>query len=95
MNMKKNKHIGSNFDEFLKEEGILEEIEEVVAKKVFVFQMEKEMKKQGIDKAELAERMETSRSAVDRILDPESPSTLRTFAKAARALGRHLKISLA
>jgi len=46
-NMKKNKHIGSNFDDFLKEEGILEEIEEVVAKKVFVFQMEKEMKKQG------------------------------------------------
>ena len=95
MNMKKNKYIGSNFDDFLKEEGMLEEVEEVVAKKIFVFQMEKEMKKQGIDKVELAQRMETSRSAVDRILDPESPSTLRTFAKAARALGRHLKISLA
>ncbi len=93
--MKKNEHIGSNFDDFLKEEGLLEEIEEVVAKRIFVFQMEKEMKKQGIDKTGLAERMETSRSAVDRILDPESPSTLRTFAKAARALGRHLKISLA
>lgn len=53
------------------------------------------MKKQGMDKVKLAERMETSRSAVDRILDPEAPSTLRTFAKAARALGRHLKISLA
>ena len=93
--MKKNNHIGSNFDDFLREEGLLEEIEEVVAKKIFVFQMEKEMKKQKIDKAELAERMETSRSAVDRILDPESPSTLKTFAKAARALGRHLRISLA
>lgn len=93
--MKRNKHIGSNFDDFLKEEGLLEEIEEVVAKRIFVFQVEKEMKKQGIDKAELALRMETSRSAVDRILNPESPSTLRTFAKAARALGRHLKISLA
>jgi len=93
--MKKNKHIGSDFDDFLKEEGILEEIEEVVAKRIFVFQMEKEMKKRGIDKVELAERMETSRSAVDRILDPEAPSTLRTFAKAARALGCHLKISLA
>ncbi len=93
--MKKNRHIGSNFNDFLKKEGVLEEIEEVVAKKIFVFQMEKEMKKQGIDKAKLAERMETSRSAVDRVLDPESPSTLRTFAKAARALGRHLKISLA
>lgn len=95
MSMKKNRHIGSSFDDFLKEEGILEEIEEVVAKKVFVFQVEKEMKKQGVDKTALAERMETSRSAVDRILDPESPSTLRTFAKTARALGRHLRISLA
>ena len=95
MNMKKNKHIGSNFDDFLEEEGSLEEIEEVVAKKVFVFQLEKEMRKQGMDKSKLAERMETSRSAVDRILNPEAPSTLRTFAKAARALGRHLKISLA
>ncbi len=93
--MKPNKYIGSNFDDFLREEGILEEIEEVVAKKIFVFQIEKEMKKQGVDKAELAERMETSRSAVDRILDPELPSTLRSFAKAACALGRHLKISLA
>ena len=53
------------------------------------------MKKQKIDKAALAEKMETSRSAVDRILDPECPSTLRSFARAARALGRHLKISLA
>lgn len=93
--MKQNKHIGSNFDDFLKDEGILEEIEEVVAKRIFVFQVEKEMKKQGIDKVELAERMETSRSAVDRILNPETSSTLRSFAKAARALGRHLKISLA
>ena len=92
---KKNKHMGSTLDEFLKEEGMLEEIEEVVAKRIFVFQLEKEMKKQGIDKALLAEKMETSRSAVDRVLNPESPSTLRTFAKAARALGRHLKISLA
>ena len=93
--MKQNKHIGSNFDDFLQEEGLLEEIEEVVAKRIFVFQIEKEMKKQKIDKAALAEKMETSRSAVDRILDPECPSTLRSFAKAARALGRHLKISLA
>ena len=93
--MKQNKHIGSNFDDFLQEEGLLEEIEEVVAKRIFVFQIEKEMKKQKIDKAALAEKMETSRSAVDRILDPECPSTLRSFAKAARALGRHLQISLA
>jgi len=89
------KHIGSNFDDFLKEERLLEEAESVAAKRVFVFQIEKEMKRQKIDKSEFAVRLETSRSAVDRILDPECPSTLRTFAKAARALGKHLKISLA
>jgi antitoxin HicB len=89
------KHIGSKFDDFLKEEGLLEEAEFVAAKRVFVFQIEKEMKRQRVDKSELAARLDTSRSAVDRILDPECPSTLRTFAKAARALGKHLKISLA
>jgi len=92
--MKKEKHIGSSFDDFLEEEGILEEVEEVAAKRVFVFQLQKEMKKQSVDKAELATRMETSRSAVDRILNPEIPSTLRTFAKAARALNKQLKIRL-
>jgi DNA-binding phage protein len=91
----KNKYIGSNFDDFLKEEDILEEIEGVVAKRIFVFQIEKEMKKQKMDKAALAEKMETSRSAVERVLNPDCPSTLRTFAKTARALGKHLKISLA
>jgi antitoxin HicB len=57
--------------------------------------LEKEMIKQKVDKSEFAERLETSRSAVDRILDLECPSTLQTFAKAAQALGKHLKISLA
>ncbi|NGX32934.1 MAG: hypothetical protein K1060chlam4_00991 [Candidatus Anoxychlamydiales bacterium] len=53
------------------------------------------MKKQKIDKSDFAIRLETSRSAVDRILDPDCPSTLMTFAKAANAVGKHLKISLA
>lgn len=90
-----NKHIGSNFDDFLKEEGLLEESTAIAAKRVFVYQLEKEMKKQKIDKTEFASRLDTSRSAVDRILDPKCPSTLQTFAKAAQALGKHLKISLA
>lgn len=92
--MKNKKHMGSKFDDFLVEEGILEEVEAVAAKRVFVFQLEKEMRRQGIDKSEFASRLSTSRSAVDRILDPDSPSTVRTFARAARALGKHLKISL-
>ena len=87
--------MGSNFDDFLEEYGILEEVESVAAKRVFVFQIEKEMKKQKIDKSEFANRLATSRSQVDRILDPETPSTLKTFAKAARALGKHLRIGLA
>ena len=61
---------------------------------MFVFQVEKEMQKQKIDKAELAACMETSRSAVERALDPELPSTLKTFVKVAGALGKHVKISL-
>lgn len=87
-------HIGSSLDEFLAKEGILEEVEEVAAKRVFVFQLEKEMKKQKIDKAELAQRLETSRSAIDRILDPTAPSTLRTLVRAARVIGRSVRISL-
>jgi len=90
-----NKHIGSKFDDFLKEENLFEETTAAAAKRVFVYQLEKEMKKQKIDKSDFAIRLETSRSAVDRILDPESPSTLMTFAKAANAVGKHLKISLA
>lgn len=90
-----NKHIGSNFDDFLEEESLLEETTDTAAKRVFVYQLENEMKKQKIDKSEFATRLETSRSAVDRILDPECPSTLKTFAKAAKAVGKHLKISLA
>ena len=89
------KHIGSNFNDFLEEEGFLEEAEAVAAKRVFVFQLEKEMKKQKIDKTQFATMLDTSRSAVDRILDPEISSTIKTCAKAARALGKHLKINLA
>ncbi len=89
------KHIGSKFDDFLEEENLLEEATAVAAKRVFVYQLEKEMKKQKIDKSDFAIRLETSRSAVDRILDPECPSTLKTFAKAANAVGKHLTICLA
>ncbi len=88
------KYIGSKFDDFLEEEGLLEEAESIAAKRVFVFQLEKEMKKQKVDKSTFAQRLQTSRSAVNRILDPECPSTLKTFGKAARALGKNLKISL-
>ncbi len=91
----KNKHLGSSFDDFLEEEGILEEAESVAAKRVFVFQLEKELEKKKIKKEELAIMMGTSRSAICRLLDPNIPSTLKTLSNAARAVGKHLKLSLA
>ena len=93
-NKKKHNYIGSSLDDFLKEEGILEHCEEVGAKYAFALQLKEEMQKQKITKEELAHRMKTSRSAVERILDPNKPSTLRSFYKAACAIGKPLKISL-
>ena len=92
--MAKNKHIGSSFDDFLEEEGILEECKEEAAKRVLVWQLEQEMKKQHLTKEEIAKRMHTSRAAVDRILDPHKPSTLRSLTAAARAVGRRLSVTL-
>lgn len=91
---KKHNYIGSNLDDFLKEEGILEHCEEVGSKYAFTMQLKDEMQKQEVSKEELANRMHTSRSAVDRILDPNKPSTLRSFYRAAMAVGRPLRISL-
>ena len=94
--MKKNKHIGSNFDEFLRDEGILAEAQATAIKRVIAFQIEKEMEEQRITKSQLAKTMKTSRSALDRLLDPESASvTLLTLESAAQALGKRLKVQLA
>jgi antitoxin HicB len=91
----KKKHVGSSFDDFLEEEGILEECKEEAAKRVLVWQLEQEMKKQNLSKEEVAKRMHTSRAAVNRVLDPSQPSTLRSLTAAARAVGKRLKVSLA
>lgn len=94
MSKKTHNYIGSDFDDFLKEEGIYEECKTEAAKRVFVWQLQQEMQKQNISKEELAHRMGTSRSAVERILNPNKPSTLRSFYKAACAIGKPLRISL-
>lgn len=93
--MKKRKHVGQSFDDFLKEEGLLEHCQSVAAKRVFVYQLHQELEKQNLTKAELAEKMGTSRSAVSRILDPNKPSTLRTLGEVARAVGKQLVLTLA
>jgi antitoxin HicB len=90
-----NKHIGSSFDDFLEEEGSLVETEAVALKRLISFQLEQEMQRAGLSKTELASRMDTSRSAVDRLLDPENHAvTLRTLERAAGVLGKRLKLEL-
>lgn len=92
---KKNKHLGSSFDSFLAEEGILEETHAFAMKKVLAWQLSEMMRKQKVTKATMAKRMKTSRAALDRLLDPENNSvTLLTMNKAASALGKRLYIGI-
>lgn len=92
----KNEHIGSNFDEFLAEEGLLADAEAVAVKRVIAYQVEQMMKEQNLTKTEMSRRMNTSRAALERLLDPANQSvTLQTLDRAARALGKRLQISLA
>ena len=87
------KHIGSSFDEFLKEEALLEDATAVALKRVIAWQIAEEMKVQQITKTELAKRMHTSRAALNRLLDEADPSlTLTTLASAAAALGQKVTI---
>ena len=89
------KHIGSDFDDFLEEAGLLAEAEAVAAKRVIAFQISQLMKMQSITKSEMAIRMKTSRTAVDRLLDPANDSaTLYSIERAALALGKRLHIAL-
>jgi len=95
MNMGK-KNVGSRFDEFLREEAILEDATAVALKRVIAWQIAEEMKAQQITKTELAKRMHTSRAALNRLLDEADPSlTLTTLANAAAALGRKVNIQFA
>ena len=89
------RHIGSAFDEFLAEEGQLEQATLVAQKRVLAWQLAKAMRERKISKATLARRMRTSRSALDRLLDPRNASvTLATMGRAAAALGKRLSIGL-
>ncbi len=88
-------HIGSNFDDFLSDEGLLEEAEAVAVKRVLALQIKEMMEAQNLSKAEMARRMKTSRAALERLLDPENRSvTLNTMDKAARSLGKRIRLTL-
>ena len=89
-------HIGSNFDDFLAEEGLLAECEAGALKRVVAWQIEREMKRRRISRATLATRMNTSRATLDRLFaENESSVTLQLLEQAALALGRKLRIELA
>ena len=87
--------IGSNFDDFLKEEGLYEQTTAAALKKVLALQIEEGMKTQKLTKTAMAKRMHTSRAALNRLLDDSDTSlTLTTLASAASALGKSVKIEL-
>ena len=91
-----NPHIGSSLDAFLGDEDLLAESEAVAIKRVIAFQLQQKMADQQLSKTELARRMGTSRSALERLLDPDNPSvTLLTLERAAKALGQRIRIELA
>lgn len=90
------KHIGSSFDDFLAEDGRLEEATAAAMKRVIAWQIAQEMKAQKLSKTAMAERMHTSRAALNRLLDEEDTSlTLITLACALAALGKRMEFRLA
>ncbi len=93
--MVQDKKIGSSFEDFLKDEGTYEETTEQAVKRVLAWQLADIMKQQGITKVEMAKRLETSRSQLDRLLDPDNDNvTLATLAQAASAVGRSIRLEL-
>ena len=88
-------HPGQAFDDFLKEQGTYEETTEQAVKRVLAFQLAEAMKAQGITKVEMARRLKTSRSQLDRLLDPEHDGvTVGVLARAAKVVGRGLRLEL-
>jgi predicted XRE-type DNA-binding protein len=91
----KRKHLGSKFEDFLAEEGILEECRAAAIKFKIARELEKAMNEQKLSKAEIAKRLKTSRTGVDRLLDPDNTSiTLNTMAKVANLLGKRIEFAL-
>jgi antitoxin HicB len=90
-----NPRIGSSFDSLLEEVGIRGKAEWIAQRRILAWQLQRELEQQGLSKSELARRMDTSRTQVDRLLDPENDRVqLDTLVKAAHAVGRELKLEL-
>ncbi|RLA21786.1 MAG: Fis family transcriptional regulator [Gammaproteobacteria bacterium] len=93
--IEKKGHVGESFEEYLKEQGTLAETTAIAVKRVLAWQLQQAMTEQQISKNQMAKAMKTSRSQLDRILDPDNDSIqLATLLNAARVLGRELRIEL-
>jgi antitoxin HicB len=93
--MKNNPYIGSSFDDFLDEENLLTQVNEIAIKRVIAWQLQQEIETKQMTKTGVAKAMGTSRAAVDRLLDPDNTSvTLNTLDRAAKVLGKRIKIEL-
>lgn len=91
----KQKHRGSKFEDFLAEEGILEDCRASAIKFKIARELQKAMDERNLTKSEIARRLKTSRTGVDRLLDPENMSiTLGTLAKVASLLGKRIEFAL-
>ncbi len=89
------KRIGSNFDDFLREENLFDVVEATAIKRVIAFQIAREMERRSLTKTAMANQMKTSRAALERLLDPANPSvTLYTLGRAASVLGKKLRVEL-
>jgi len=91
---RKNLHWGSTLEDFLNEEGVRQAAKAEAVTRVIAWQLADEMKRQGITKARLAQRMNTSRAQVDRILKANSNVTIETLQRAAALVGRELRLEL-
>ncbi len=87
-------HMGSSIDDFLKEEGVFEEAQAQAVKEVVAWQLAEAMKKKKISKRKMATLLKTSRSQVDRLLDPKNDITLGSLQRAAAMVGRRVNIEL-
>jgi antitoxin HicB len=91
----KRKHLGSKFEDFLADEGVLEECRAIAIKFKIARELEKAMHEKRLSKAEIARRLKTSRTGVDRLLDPGNTSiTLNTIAKVANLLGKRIEFTM-
>lgn len=88
------KHMGSSLDDFLKEEGIYEDAQAQAIKEVVAWQLAEAMKEHKISKSKMAEKLKTSRTQVNRLLDPKNDITLMSLQRAAAIVGRRVSIEL-